>query len=100
MRKEFVAVGYDLKEMIRLVVSSDAYSQPRRSGWQKPKQKSVSNRNSPFVAGTTRRMIGEALFDSVAVAGNLTDYKVARGANEKTVMVRERVYLQDEKSPR
>jgi hypothetical protein len=41
-------------------------------------------------------MIGEALFDSIAVAGNLTDYKWPAGANEKKVMIRERVYLEDE----
>jgi hypothetical protein len=94
MRKEFVAVGYDLKEMIRLVVASDAYSRGRLDGKSPAKVRLQSE--LAFVAGTTRRMIGEALFDSIAVAGNLTDYKWPAGANEKTVMVRERVYLVDE----
>ncbi len=98
MRKEFVAVGYDLKEMIRLVVSSDAYSRGRLDGGSSVKVRLQSER--AFVAGTTRRMIGEALFDSIAVAGNLTDYKWPAGANQKTVMVRERVYLADEKAPK
>ena len=98
MRKEFVAVGYDLKEMIRLVVSSDAYSRGRLDGGSPAKVRLQSER--AFVAGTTRRMIGEALFDSIAVAGNLTDYKWPAGANQKTVMVRERVYLADEKAPK
>ena len=97
MRKEFVAVGYDLKEMIRLVVSSDAYSRGRLDGKSPAKVRLQSE--LAFVAGTTRRMIGEALFDSIAVAGNLTDYKWPAGANEKTVMVRERVYLADENAP-
>jgi len=98
MRKEFVAVGYDLKEMIRLVVSSDAYSRGRLDGKSPAKVRLQSE--LAFVAGTTRRMIGEALFDSIAVAGDLTDYKWPAGANEKTVMVRERVYLVDENAPK
>ena len=96
LRKEFVAIGYDLKGVIRLVVSSDAYSRGRLSEANSPKIRRESE--LAFVAGTTRRMIGEALFDSMAVAGNVTDYKWPAGANEKTVKVRERVYLADEKS--
>ena len=96
LRKEFVATGYDLKEMIRLVVSSDAYLHGRLDAKASPKVRLRSEQ--AFVAATPRRMIGEALFDSVAVAGNLTDYKWPAGANEKTVMVRERVYLKDEKA--
>lgn len=96
LRKEFVATGYDLKGMIRLVVSSEAYARGRLDGRSKPKARISSER--AFVSGTTRRMIGEALFDSIAVAGSLTDHKWPDGANQKTVLVRERVYLEDEKS--
>ena len=94
LRKEFVATGYDLKEMIRQIVSSDAYLRGRLDAKASAKVKLRSEQ--AFVAASNRRMIGEALFDSVAVAGNLTDYKWPAGANEKTVTVRQRVYLQDE----
>ena len=94
LRKEFVATGYDLKEMIRQIVSSDAYFRGRLDA--KASAKVQLRSEQAFVAASTRRMIGEALFDSVAVAGNLTDYKWPAGANEKTVTVRQRVYLQDE----
>ena len=98
LRKEFVAGGYDLKEMIRMVVSSEAYSRGNLDAKSPPKVRIQSE--LAFVAGTTRRMIGEALFDSISVAGNLTDYKWPAGANEKTVMIRERVYLEDENAPK
>jgi hypothetical protein len=34
-----------------------------------------------FAAATTRRMLGEVLFDSVVVAGHLADFKWPAGAN-------------------
>jgi hypothetical protein len=98
LRKEFVATGYELKAMIRLVVSSEAYARGRLGGRSEPKARISSER--AFVSGTTRRMIGEALFDSIAMAGSLTDHKWPDGANQKTVLVRQRVYLEDDKSPK
>ena len=96
LRKEFVAVGFDLKEMIRLVVSSEAYAKGRLDAEIPAKARREAE--MAFVAGTTRRMIGEALFDSIAVAGNLTEYKWPAGANQKTIQVRQRIYLGDEET--
>jgi hypothetical protein len=91
LRKEFVAVDYDLRDMIRLIVQSDAYGRGCLNA-------SVANKKRldselAFASGTSRRMIGEALFDSIATAGHLEDFKWPAKANMKTVTTRERVYL-------
>lgn len=96
LRKEFVAIGYDLKGLLRLIVTSEAYSRGRIYGEVDAKRRHLSEIN--FKSATSRRMIGEALFDSIAVAGNLTEYKWPAGANQKTIKVRERVYLDDAES--
>ena len=98
LRKEFVALGYDLKDMIRLVVTSDAYGRGRLEAGHSAKIRIDSE--MAFVAGSPRRMIGEALFDSIAVAGNLEDFKWPSGANLKTVRKRQRVYLDEEGKPK
>jgi hypothetical protein len=98
LRKEFVALGYDLKDMIRLVVTSDAYGRGRLDAGHSAKIRIDSE--MAFVAGSPRRMIGEALFDSIAVAGSLEDFKWPSGANLKTVRKRQRVYLDEEGKPK
>ncbi len=97
LRKEFVAVGYDLREALRLVVNSDAYSRGRLDATHSAKARLDSE--MAFSAGSARRMIGEALFDSIATAGNLENFKWPSGANLKTVKRRERVYLNEEGEP-
>ena len=94
LRKEFVAVGYDLREMVRLIVSSDAYGRACLNGSHSGKTRIDSE--LAFTSGTSRRMIGEALFDSIATAGHLEDFKWPAGANLKTVKRRERVYLKED----
>ena len=93
LRKEFVAVGYDLREMVRLVVHSDAYARGRLDSSFSDKIRLDSE--LAFVAGASRRMIGEALFDSMIIAGHLDKHKWPAGANIKTVKRRERVYLDE-----
>ncbi|MGE4550644.1 MAG: DUF1549 domain-containing protein, partial [Opitutales bacterium] len=92
LRKEFVAVGYDLREMVRLMVKSDAYALGCLDTSHSDKARLDSE--LAFASGTSRRMIGEALFDSIATAGHLEDFKWPAGANLKTVRTRERVYLE------
>ena len=93
LRKEFVAVGYDLREMVRLVVHSNAYARGRLDSSLSDKIRLDSE--LAFVAGASRRMIGEALFDSMIIAGHLDKHKWPEGANIKTVKRRERVYLDE-----
>ncbi len=94
LRKEFVAVGYDLREMIRLIVTSEAYARGSLDGTYSNKIRMDSE--LAFVSGTARRMIGEALFDSITTAGQLEEFKWPAGANIKTVKRRERVYLEED----
>ena len=94
LRKEFVAVGYDFREMIRLIVNSDSYSRGRLDINRSSKERLDSEH--AFVAGSSRRLIGEALFDSIITAGHLTDKKWPAGANLKTIQRRERVYLTED----
>ncbi|SVC66890.1 uncharacterized protein METZ01_LOCUS319744, partial [marine metagenome] len=94
LRKEFVAVGYDMREMLRLIVKSDAYSRGRLDSKHSAKERLDSE--LAFVAGSSRRLIGEALFDSIITAGHLTDKKWPAGANLKTIQRRERVYLTED----
>ncbi|MFP6888006.1 MAG: DUF1553 domain-containing protein, partial [Opitutales bacterium] len=94
LRKEFVAVGYDMREMLRLIVKSDAYSRGRLDVDHAPKVRLDSE--LAFVAGSSRRLIGEALFDSIITAGHLTDKKWPAGANLKTIQRRERIYLTED----
>ena len=93
LRKEFVGVGYDLREMVRLVVYSDAYARGRLDSSLSDKIRLDSE--LAFVAGASRRMIGEALFDSMIIVGHLDKHKWPEGANIKTVKRRERVYLDE-----
>jgi hypothetical protein len=94
LRKEFVAMGYDLREMTRLIVKSEVYAQGCLDSSHSDKTR--LNSELAFASGTSRRMIGEALFDSIATAGHLEDFKWPAGANLKTVRTRERVYIDKE----
>ncbi|MFP6901705.1 MAG: DUF1549 domain-containing protein, partial [Opitutales bacterium] len=96
LRKEFVAVGYDLREMARLIVKSNAYARGCLDASHSDKERLDSE--LAFASGTSRRMIGEALFDSITTAGHLEDFKWPAGANLKTVKRRERVYLEEDGS--
>tara|TARA_B100001964_G_scaffold82924_1_gene93620 strand:+ start:534 stop:2693 length:2160 start_codon:yes stop_codon:yes gene_type:complete len=91
LRKEFIAVGYDLREMVKLVVKTDAYARGGLPAKYSDKKRIESE--LAFAAGITRRMIGEALFDSIVTAGHLEDYKWPAGANLQTIKRRERVYV-------
>ena len=96
LRKEFVAVGYDLRETLRLIVKSDAYA--RKSLDASHSNKTRIDSETAFASGTSRRMIGEALFDSIVTAGHLEDYKWPAQANLKTVRTRQRVYIEKDEN--
>ena len=96
LRKEFVAVGYDLRQMIRMIVGSDAYGRGRLDATHSAKQRVDSE--EAFVSAASRRLIGEALFDSIITAGRLSEKKWPAGANLKTIRVRQRVYVKEDGS--
>ena len=86
---EFVASGYDIKALIRMIMMTKAYSR----GHLAPEVALVDRRASEenFASAATRRMVSEVLYDSIVVAGHLTDYKWPAGANMRTYTERVRM---------
>lgn len=80
---EFVASGYDLRALIRIITLSDAYRRSQLTSEIPITVREGSERN--FTAAPSRRMLGEVLYDSIVVAGHLKDYKWPQGANKKQV---------------
>ena len=85
---EFVASGYDLRSLIRMVVTSDAYQRAHANDVDEATQQQLEE---SFLATPMRRMLSETLFDSVVTAGHLFDVKHAAGMNMKINWVRTRI---------
>ena len=86
---EFVASGYDLKALMKMIVSSKVYSQNHLDPELPLLERQAAEKN--FTAAPTRRMVSEALYDSVVIAGHLSSYKWPAGANIRTYTERVRV---------
>ena len=86
---EFVATGYDLKELMKMIITSKAYSLDHLDPSLPVIEREKSEKN--FTAAPTRRMVSEALYDSIVVAGHLSNYKWPAGANIRTYTERVRV---------
>ena len=86
---EFVATGYDLKELMKMFITSKAYSLGHLDPSLPVIEREKSEKN--FTAAPTRRMVSEALYDSIVVAGHLSNYKWPAGANIRTYTERVRV---------
>ncbi|MDA1211846.1 MAG: DUF1549 and DUF1553 domain-containing protein [Planctomycetota bacterium] len=85
---EFVANGYDLKTLVRMIVTSDIYQR----GHTDIAEESVRNElEESFLALPHRRMNSEALYDSIVIAGHLFGVKHEAGKNMKTVWTETRV---------
>ena len=89
--EEFVANGYDIKWLIKIIVQTDAYARGHLSGdvSAEDQQKAVE----AFTATRQKRMVSEALYDSIVIAGHLTDYKWPAGANIRTYTERVRIAI-------
>ena len=81
LSQEFVANGFDFRWLVREIVSSDIYARAHApdDAEHVVREKLESN----FLATPMRRMIGEALFDSVVTAGHLSEFKHLKGQNLK-----------------
>jgi hypothetical protein len=79
---EFVAGGYDLRNLIKLVVMSDAYQRSHLTGVANDVREAAEQ---AFVAAPVRRMLAETMFDSVVTAGHLFGIKHEPGDNLKTI---------------
>lgn len=78
---EFVASGYDLRTLVRLIVSSQVYQRAHVYGLAEQDQQDLEK---SFLATPMRRMLSETLYDSIITAGHLFDVKHSPGKNMKT----------------
>ncbi len=92
---EFIASGYSLKSLVKLIVTSDTYSRGHLSADVSNKVRMASE--NAFTATPIRRMISEVLYDSVVVAGHLEELKWNKGENVRTFRERIRVIIGEEK---
>lgn len=95
--REFVASGYDLKQLIRMIMASKTYSRGHLEGDHSPAKLEMAEKY--FGASPVRRMIGETLYDSVVIAGHLEDYKWRQGENVRLVTTQIRIPIVDDNEP-
>ena len=83
LSREFIASGYDLRSLIRIIALSDTYRRAPLTADIPLTVRENSERN--FTAAPQRRMLGEVLYDSIVTAGHLKNFKWPAGANMKEV---------------
>lgn len=88
LAEEFVASGYDLKTLIRLIVTSEPYQRSHVYGQDDLVQTELEG---AFLATPMRRMLSEVIYDSIVTAGHLFEAKHAAGQNLKTVWQQARI---------
>jgi hypothetical protein len=85
---EFVASGFQLKPLVRMIVTSQTYQRQHAVGVDDLTQMEMEK---AFLATPMRRMVSEVLFDSIVVAGHLFDIKHEPGMNMKVVWRESRI---------
>jgi hypothetical protein len=85
---EFVASGYDLRTVIRLIVTSQTY---QRGHLYNVDEATRVAAEEAFTAMPLRRMMSEALFDSIVLAGHVFDIKHPAGQNLTTTWRYDRI---------
>jgi hypothetical protein len=91
---EFVASGYDFRWLVKTIVATDVYTRSRA-----PADTDEATRNElevAFLATPMRRMISEAIYDSIVTAGHLFEFKHPAGANELVLEEKVRVPVVDD----
>lgn len=89
--QEFIASGYDLRSLIKLVMLTDAYQRGHLKQGATPNQ--VALAESHFTSARPRRMLGEVLLDSITTAGHLFAHKWPEGANVREIQKQIRIPL-------
>lgn len=80
---EFVASDYDLRTLVRLIVTSAAYQRGHApTDIDEPTRVALETQ---LLATPVRRMFAESLYDSVVTAGHLFQPKHSPGRNERTL---------------
>ncbi len=94
--REFVASGYDTRALIRMILLTDTY---RRGHFEEDLGiETFELAEKSFTVSPVRRMISEALYDSVVIAGHLEDKKWRAGENVRTVTKQIRIPIGEEKT--
>jgi hypothetical protein len=94
---EFVASGYDLRTLLRIITNTKAYRRGHLYSDTSEKLRKTSEHN--FAAAPVRRMISESLYDSIAIAGSIMSeakWNPGENSREITELVTERVFLEVE----
>ncbi|MCA9113528.1 MAG: DUF1553 domain-containing protein [Planctomycetaceae bacterium] len=95
--QEFVAGGYDLRSLVRMIAMSQTYQRAHDFSGNEPLR---VEREAAFLATPVRRMLSEVMFDSIVTAGHLFQPKHEEGKNLKTVWRLTRIMKQPENSVR
>lgn len=90
---EFVASGFDLRTVIRLITNSQTYQRGRLLDVDEATRQAAEE---AFVSLPMRRMLSESLFDSIVQAGHLFDVKYPAGANIRTIRNLVRIPVEDD----
>jgi len=83
LAEEFVASDYDLRTLVRLIVTSDAYQ--RAHAPANADEPTRLEMEVQLLATPVRRMYAESLYDSIVTAGHLFETKYSPGKNEKVI---------------
>lgn len=84
LAQEFIASGFDLRALVKLIVLSEPYRRGQLAGGGTAAEVVEAAREA-HAAATVRRMLSEPLYDSIVLAGHLDDYKWPAGANVRTI---------------
>jgi hypothetical protein len=91
LSEEFVAGGYNFRQLVMTIVSSDIYQRSRvPNGTEELTRQRLEH---TFLAAPMRRMISESLYDSIVTAGHLFEYKYPKGANSRIITEQVRVMI-------
>ena len=91
LAQEFTANGYDLRTLLKTVMLTTAYQRTHLPAGSTTVE--ATRAEESFTATRSRRMLGEVLFDSIATAGHLLDFKWPAGANTREVTRQIRIPL-------
>jgi hypothetical protein len=98
LAEEFIASGYDFRFLVRTIVHTAAYQRGRLPGTTSPLERQAAE--EAFAAAPTRRMLSEALFDSIVQAGHLFSVKHRPGENLVTVVTYQSVPVGVKEDPK
>jgi hypothetical protein len=94
LAREFVASGYDFKQLVHTIALTKTYSRGHLPG-----DTDINDEEAAVVAFTAsplRRMLSESLYDSVAIAGHIENSKWRAGENIRVVSKQLRIPIVDD----